>query len=208
MSATRPSGPSPNHADTHPFRREVRGRDYCFAHNGTLQGPAWDLPLGSHHPVGATDSERFFCHLLGAIAARRTDLDTADDWAWLHRLLASANAFGKLNMLLSDGRRLFVYHDVNAWKGLNFRSIAAREGQPRHLGDEDWSIDLDAEPGNHGFVVATCPLSASTWHQFQVGELIVFDQGVVRYSSHRPASNAAFASAETRRPARVLTPGF
>src|SRR5690242_3220237 len=30
------TGGAPTYADTHPFARELGGRDYCFAHNGTL----------------------------------------------------------------------------------------------------------------------------------------------------------------------------
>ena len=45
-------GGSPTHADTHPFARELGGRDYGFAHNGTLDGEAWDLPLGPFRPLG------------------------------------------------------------------------------------------------------------------------------------------------------------
>ena len=63
-------GGAPVHADTHPFHREQGGTDYAFAHNGTLAGAAWDLPLGRHRPVGATDSERFFCHLLHELGVK------------------------------------------------------------------------------------------------------------------------------------------
>src|SRR4051794_23895276 len=34
----RTTGGEPTHADTHPFRRELGGREYCCAHNGTLLG--------------------------------------------------------------------------------------------------------------------------------------------------------------------------
>ena len=184
------------HADTHPFAREMGGRDYCFAHNGTLDGPAWDLPLGQHRPLGDTDSERFFCHLLREIALRGGHLDEPGDWRWLHETLAAANNFGKLNGLLSDGRRLFVYHDVNGWKGLNFRKLRLGHGQPRHFGDESLSVDLDAGAINHGFVVATCPLSPSGWHSFRLGELIVFEGGEIRFSSHRERGSAEFEATE------------
>ena len=154
-------GDAPNHADTHPFARELDGRDYVFAHNGTLSGPAWDLPLGRFQPVGATDSERFFCHLLGELAERPEALQTEADWSWLHAKLAASNTMGKLNVLLSDGQRLFVYHDVNAWKGLNFRRVRVHEGQPRHFDDADLALDLTVAQGrsqtNAGFVVATRP---------------------------------------------------
>ena len=82
-------GGEPTHADTHPFHREMGGRDYCFAHNGTLDGPAWDLPLGRHLPLGETDSERFFCHLLGEDATPEADRSTRRATGrWLHQLLA------------------------------------------------------------------------------------------------------------------------
>ncbi len=194
-------GDASNHADTHPFARELGGRDYVFAHNGTLSGEAWDLPLGRYLPVGATDSERFFCHLLGEVADRPSTLDLKADWSWLHRKLAETNRMGKLNALLSDGHRLFVYHDANAWKGLNFRRVRVREGQPRHFGDDDLGIDLTSPEGrsrtNNGFVVATCPLSPTGWHSFHLGELIVFDRGQVVYSSHRDIRSAEFTPADS-----------
>lgn len=187
-------GDEPSHADTHPFARELAGRDYCFAHNGTLEGAAWDLPLRGYRPIGATDSERFFCHLMGEIAERRGPLDGEDDWRWLHATLASANRMGKLNVLLSDGHRLFVYHDANAWKGLNFRKVrTVLDGQPRHFGDEELAVEIGGEAANRGFVVATCPLSPTGWHSFRLGELIVFDRGAIRFSSHRDRRSPEFA---------------
>jgi predicted glutamine amidotransferase len=189
-------GGAPNHADTHPFSRELGGRDYCFAHNGTLDGAAWQLPLGAYHPVGETDSERFFCHLLHAIARHGGPLDTPSDWRWLHETLSSANRFGKLNCLLSDGHRLFAYHDVNGWKGLNFRKVRVGEGEARHFGDDTLSVDIDGQAVNHGFVVATCPLSPSGWHDFRLGELIVFERGEIRHSSHRERRSPEFSPAE------------
>ena len=80
-------GGAPTHADTHPFQRELGGRDYGFAHNGTLDGPAWNLPLGAFRPVGDTDSERFFCHLLGRVAERGGPLDAAGQAGSRHQCL-------------------------------------------------------------------------------------------------------------------------
>jgi predicted glutamine amidotransferase len=189
-------GGEPTHADTHPFSRELFGREYCFAHNGTLEDPVWELPLGPALPLGATDSEHVFCHLLREIAARGGHLDTEADWRWLHETLAALNGLGKLNGLLSDGRRLFCYHDVAAWKGLNFRKVRIRDHETRHFGDETLTVDLEADSGNHGFVVATQPLSAVGWHSFRTGELLVFERGEIRFSSHRDRGTAEFAQAD------------
>jgi predicted glutamine amidotransferase len=64
----RTTGSTPTHADTHPFSREFHGRDYCFAHNGTLAGDFWQRPLGRFRPIGGTDSEYLFCLLLAETA--------------------------------------------------------------------------------------------------------------------------------------------
>jgi glutamine amidotransferase len=180
-------GGEPNHADTHPFCRELGGRDYCFAHNGTLEGAAWELPLGRFRPMGDTDSERFFCHLLHRIDERGGFLDDRADFSWLHQMLGQANTFGKLNVLLSDGSRLFVYHDVNGWKGLNFHKTRFATNQPETFDSE---IPSEVPAANQGFIVATCPLSPTEWHKFQLGELMVFERGKIRYSSHRPGEFA------------------
>src|SRR5688572_6979289 len=78
----KPTGGAPTHADTHPFGRELSGREYCFAHNGTLTGPFWEIPLGRYRPIGATDSEHLFCHLLEEVAKVQGQLSEPDSWPW------------------------------------------------------------------------------------------------------------------------------
>ncbi len=52
-------------SNTHPFVRELWGRNWCFAHNGQL---ADFQPRNSfYRPVGDTDSEAAFCDLLNRV---------------------------------------------------------------------------------------------------------------------------------------------
>lgn len=187
------SGGEATHADTHPFSRELAGRDYCFAHNGTLSGAFWQLPLGRYRPVGSTDSEQLFCHLLDEVAQRQDYLTTAASWAWLHGKLGALNRMGKLNCLLADGRHLFCYHDAQGYKGLTLRPVPIVDQEIRRFEDPGLRIDLEGKSVNHGFVVATCPLSRSGWHRFHPGELIVLEGGLVRFSSHRGSAAPEFA---------------
>lgn len=179
------TGAEPTHADTHPFARELAGRDWAFCHNGTLEGDFWKLPLGRYRPVGLTDSEFFFCHLLEEIAGLPRHLDTEESWHQLHAKLVEVNRWGKINCLLSDGQRLFCYHDAREWKGLKYTAVSIRDEQTRHFEDLDLTVDLAGEPINFGIVVATAPLSQSPWTAFQPGELLVLEAGQLRYSSHR-----------------------
>jgi glutamine amidotransferase len=186
-------GDKPTHADTHPFAREWGGRDYGFAHNGTLEGPYWELPLGRYHPVGRTDSEHLFCHLLEAVAQRADQLASPESWRWLHGRLAALNAGSKINCLLSDGRRLLCYHDAAGYKGLTFRKVYIQSHETRRFEDPTLHVKLEGASFNHGFVVATCPLSSTGWQRFQPGELLVLEEGVVRFSSHRDSAAPVFA---------------
>jgi hypothetical protein len=68
---------------------------------------------------------------------------------------------------------------------LHFRALRVRDHQTRHFEDSSLAIDVEATSANHGFVVATKPLSAHGWHTFRTGELIVFERGSIRFSSHR-----------------------
>jgi predicted glutamine amidotransferase len=188
------TGGVPTHSDTHPFARELIGRDFCFAHNGTL--PEYqNFSLSVYRPVGGTDSEHIFCHLLAKIAERDDLLNTEDSWRWLHLQLTELNQHGKLNCLMSDGQRLFCYHDVAAWKGLTLRKLRMAEGRERHFEDGGLSVDVktveEPLPVNHGFVVATCPLSKTGWNTFYPGELIVLEGGTFCFSSHAAQRSAS-----------------
>ena len=46
--------------NTHPFTRELWGRNWTYAHNGQLTGYK-SLETGNFRPVGETDSEKAFC---------------------------------------------------------------------------------------------------------------------------------------------------
>lgn len=184
-------GGSPSHADTHPFGRELGGREYVFAHNGTLDERVWGLPLGPARPLGATDSEQVFCHILHEIAERGTGLDGETDWRWLQELVGELNKLGHLNFLMSDGTRLFCYHDIGGWKGLHFRKVRINDTTVRHFEDESLSLNIEGDFFNRGLVIASRPLSQATWHPFHKGQFMVMEAGMIRYSSHRNGADGA-----------------
>jgi glutamine amidotransferase len=84
---------------------------------------------------------------------------------------------------------LFGYRDTNGWKGLSLSKVYVRDNKSRLFEDATLSIELEAETVQHsvnqGFVVATHPLSKKGWHAFEPGELLVFQEGMVCFSTHR-----------------------
>src|SRR5208337_2115149 len=96
------------YSNTHPFCRELRGREYAFCHNGTIRNIR-RFPFGRHRPVGKTDSEHLFCHILSFIEERGISVWTEENLFDLWRFLISINRRSwqdqtkpnKLNILLS-----------------------------------------------------------------------------------------------------------
>jgi predicted glutamine amidotransferase len=208
----RTTGSTPTHADTHPFSRELNGRDYCFAHNGTLAGEFWRRPLARSKPIGGTDSEYLFClvlaelesftHVVDEIAEARHFNSHQDDgklateqcWKWLHQFLIHMNEYGRLNCILSDGERLLAYHDKHAWKNLTYRTVFMRQDSDQTFGDATVAVNLQAQPVNHGVIVATNPLSIEGWSRFSPGEMKILYQGNIEFSAgptlHPPTEGA------------------
>jgi predicted glutamine amidotransferase len=94
--------------------------------------------------------------------------------------------------ILSDGQRLFCYHDKAGFKGSHFRRILMSDNEIRRFEDVSMRLDLAGDDVNQGFVIATHPLSEASWHPFQAGELIVFGDGQVQFSSQRETGSAEF----------------
>ncbi len=174
--------------NTHPYQRELDGKDYVFAHNGTLYNYP-ELPLGRFKPIGETDSEYAFCHLLHSIDEKRITHWTEENLNWLAGKLEAINEYGRFNCLFSDGEYIFCYHDKEGYNGLCFVERKPPYGTI-HLSDQDWEIDLarekkpgKGEPEQRGFIIATHRLTDEEWKHFQHGELLVFKNGEMIYSS-------------------------
>ncbi|HYE35343.1 class II glutamine amidotransferase [Methylocaldum sp.] len=160
----------------HPFRRELWGRYWIFAHNGTLEN--FDPPRSDFfQPVGDTDSERAFCHLLNAL--RRAFPDGSPSRKQVHsvieRVTAEIAGHGDFNYLLSDGDSLFAHCSTN----LHFITRKAPFGCA-HLVDQDITIDFSelTTPNDKVTVIATFPLTDNEiWTKLRPGQLVQFDNG-------------------------------
>ncbi|WP_370004684.1 class II glutamine amidotransferase [Methanothermobacter sp. KEPCO 2] len=165
-----------SHRNTHPFQREWDGRDYVFAHNGTL---SIDNPEGGRYkPVGTTDSEIAFCHIMNRISEKGVKFRGDEDYVWLWSVLNEINGHGRFNCLLSDGKHLFSYHDIRGYKGLHQLHRKAPYG-PVELLDDDYQIDLahEKKPDQEGYIIASKPLTSEKWEAFLQGELRVYRDG-------------------------------
>jgi glutamine amidotransferase len=166
-------------ANTHPFMRELWGRHWVFAHNGTLR-TVRRFRLGRFQPVGTTDSEYACCVLLEALRSSFSDYPqrVTDLWQAVAEVGGELGAHGTFNFLLGDGRHLYARCATK----LCYIVRRAPFG-PATLADDDVRIDFSAvtTPRDRVAVVATTPLTTNEmWTQGRPGELWVFDGGQLR----------------------------
>jgi len=160
----------------HPFRRELWGRYWAFAHNGNLEGLR--PPADPHfRPVGDTDSEAAFCTLLEAMDRRfpAAAPPLRELLPLLSGLTAELRRLGPFNYLLSDGEHLFAHCTTR----LSYLVRQAPFG-PAQLVDDDLSVDFQActGPEDRVAVIATHPLTRNeAWTELAPGQLVVFRRG-------------------------------
>ncbi len=160
----------------HPFVRELWGRYWVFAHNGTLKDFHPRLH-GNFRPVGQTDSERAFCWLMQELAKSHASVPSVAELTLTLRELAPQIAqHGSFNFLLSNGEALWAHCATNLYFVERSHPFAHAQ-----LADEDLSVDFATvtAPGDRVAVVVTAPLTTNeTWTQMTAGELRVFVDGV------------------------------
>jgi glutamine amidotransferase len=183
--------------NTHPFKRVLWGRDWVFAHNGTLP-EVKRRPVRDFAPVGQTDSEHAFCWMLGELRAAFPSgypaAEPATLWQRVAELGGELGAEGTCNFILADGDHLYA----RCGSKLCFIIRRAPFGRAT-LRDAEMQVDFAAltTPQDRVAVVATEPLTRDeTWTVGAPGTLWVFRQGLLEATleSRDPAG----------RPERVL----
>lgn len=163
--------------NTHPFIREMWGRNWTFAHNGQLSGYKKALQINRHVPIGSTDSERAFCWLLDQVTLKypKKPTNMAVVFRYVAKLCGHLRQLGIYNMLLSDGVYVLAYCTTN----LHWITRKAPFGKATLI-DSDWVIDFQKEtsPDDVVTVIATQPLTQDEqWHKLEVGEYVLFKGG-------------------------------
>jgi glutamine amidotransferase len=165
--------------NTHPFVRELWGRHFVFAHNGTIKGVRRHK-LGRFHPIGETDSEHAFCALLSRLDERFESYprDPEKLWREVARVAAEIGARGTCNFLLADGTHLYARCATK----LHY-IIRKAPFKTATLSDEDLCVDFSkvTTPRDRVAIIATQPLTRDeTWTAASVGQMWVFRGGRLR----------------------------
>ncbi len=173
-------------ANTQPFVRSHGGRDWLFAHSGSLDRRLETTADARFTPVGSTDTEAIFCDLLDRLARKGIGSIGDADPQLIRDFLGAMNAHGSLTVVLADGRDLLVYADAHdPARALHIATLL-----PPHsdlvFSDEDLAVDLTKRgiKSRKGILVSTTPLAgplaATAWQKLEPGHLMIIRQGAVR----------------------------
>jgi predicted glutamine amidotransferase/transglutaminase-like putative cysteine protease len=200
-------------ADTQPFSRAYGGRDWVFAHGGSVHHKLEFA--GDRHfiePIGSTDSETIFCELLNRIADRRWRNLGYADFAVLRSWFLELNQYGELTAVLSDGRDVVVYADLQG-------ELYQWDLDPPHedlvFRDDALEIDLTRRglKSRKGVLLASSLLETSAGvkakpERVEPGSLLVLREGQVtlRANDGSAADDAVHRSSFIVRPRQVKRP--
>lgn len=166
-----------NLANTHPFVRELWGRHFTFAHNGTVRGIKQRLEPGRFRPIGTTDSEYAFCALMNRL--ERAFPRGYPEPSALARAVARAGREigdrGTFNFLLGDGSQLFARCATKLCYIIRKAPFAKAT-----LADDDIEVDFATvtTPRDRVAVIATAPLTRDEdWTIGLPGQMWVFRRG-------------------------------
>jgi predicted glutamine amidotransferase len=167
-------------ANTHPFKRPLWGRDWVFAHNGTLPRVK-ERALHIEQPIGDTDSEHAFCWMIEQLRQAFPGGYPRNPrrlWRLVAALGAELGAEGKFNFLLADGQHLYARCGTQLCYSIRESPFGRAT-----LRDAEVQIDFSAvtTAKDRIAVVATEPLTRDeTWQQGEPGSLWVFDHGALQ----------------------------
>ncbi|SEM17949.1 class II glutamine amidotransferase [Acinetobacter sp. DSM 11652] len=162
--------------NSHPFIRELWGRQWIFAHNGDLHNFHPRLS-GQFTPVGNTDSELAFCYLLEHLVQKfgYVEPSVQDVFHALEEISPTIAEHGTFNFCLSNGQALYSYATTKLhW------IVREYPFQPARLIDIDVEVDFSqvTTPEDRVAVITTEPLTDNeAWFAYTPGEMILFQDG-------------------------------
>lgn len=161
-----------------PFKRELWGQNWIFAHNGDLLDYEPKL-RGRFTPIGETDSELAFCQILEFIDETFPNgIKSPEDLRKpLYELAMEIKKFGIFNFILSNGEFMIVFCSTK----LQY-IIRQHPFHEAHLCDKDVTIDFS----NHTTIkdkiaiISTVPLTDDEpWMKLQENDMLIFKNGEI-----------------------------
>lgn len=148
-----------SYENTHPFvMRDVSGRTWTLAHNGTIFECDRLSPF-AHSQQGQTDSERILLYIVSRMnlaLEKKGELSHQERFALMDEILCEITPENKVNLLLFDGELMYVH--------TNYQNSLCR----RRIGKAS--------------VLSTRPLGRHPWEKVPLDTLIAYRDGEQIYT--------------------------
>ncbi|MFT4926809.1 MAG: putative glutamine amidotransferase [Phenylobacterium sp.] len=163
--------------NTHPFTRELWGKNITFAHNGQLSNYR-ELKNDNYLPIGNTDSELAFCWILNELKTKypKRPKNFKSALNYVVKLCRQLEQYGVFNMLFTDGVYMLAYCS----KKLHYITRKAPFGEAELI-DQDLSVNFQhvTTPNDIVTIIATQPLTENEeWTQIMPSTFRMFKYGV------------------------------
>lgn len=171
-------------SNTQPFSRELSGQLHVFAHNGDLNNIKAHLHQSTpDQPLGSTDSEWAFCHLLHGMrqlwAKAKPGIQAR--FNLVRKFADLISPLGPANFLYSDGEYLFAHGHERSQKGKTGTFPPGLFYLERKCHENIDGLELThpcTESSEQQVVlIASVPLSTENWLPFEAGEILMIRQG-------------------------------
>jgi len=167
--------------NTHPWTRELGGKEYSLAHVGGADKRLWQsVTLGRFKPLGENCAEYLFCHVLAKIDEHRIGTWNKESFTRLHQVLAAVNEVQTTSHLLSDGTHLFAYSSSRGtWLSYVEREMTpAKLGRGQETNEPEPAVGVIVARNGHNLAEP-----GERWTRIQPGQLAVFKDGELVYAS-------------------------
>lgn len=170
--------------NTHPFKRELFGEEWVFAHNGTLYKLKMlsDIKEGklsaldSYYPEGASDSELAFCLIMEEWKRLGKNATGREKVKKLYQMANRLSKYGSFNFLLSNGEIMYAYKQGNPLHYVH-RTPPYNEaiiGKSSELEVLMKPVDEEA------IIIATVPLTQNEkWTLMESGRIYTISRGKI-----------------------------
>ncbi len=163
--------------DTHPFSRELFGERWVFVHSGTVREYE-NIPLKYYYPIGKTDSEHIFCHIMDNIRDLGQNPEIDALVAVFKRILPPLTKKGTLNFVLTNGSITIVFKSARA-SPLYYGKRKLEPNVSLTYGDTDLEVTLTNSQSEtiNTFVISSTEMGRKDWALMDPNQLFIIKHG-------------------------------
>lgn len=172
-----------------PFLKSYAGREWLFIHSGQIDKEEMKTLHSSDSwfvdPAGDSDSEYLFCYVLGKIKAAGAKTLEGVKGTDLKNWLGAADAFGALNVFISDGQTVVAYRGVNSEEDLFvMRSLSLEDLGPLSFPTLDVNFSDQRDHFRSLILISSNKLDVGQWAQMEKGQLFFCRRAAICWNSH------------------------